>query len=52
MKSNQSEFNRIYISPVAESMEVVPEAVLCTSQNGQITGSTGATWGEGPDAEW
>ena len=52
MKINQSGFNPIYVSPMAESMEVVPEAVLCTSQNGQITGSTGSSWGEGPDAEW
>jgi hypothetical protein len=54
MKKNLSGECSIYSSPLAETLKVEPESVLCTSTGtGEITGSsTGVTWGEGPDAEW
>ena len=54
MKKILSGGGRIYSSPKAEILRVEPESVLCTSTGtGEITGgSTGATWGDGPDAEW
>lgn len=44
---------QIYTSPQAEILGIEPESVLCDSVvKDDITGSTGSSWGEGPDAEW
>ena len=53
MKKNLSGECRIYSSPLAEILRVESETVLCASTvTSEITGTTGVTWSEGPDAEW
>ena len=41
-----------YCSPQVQILGILPETVLCQSQKGEVTGSTGANWFVGDDAEW
>ena len=53
MKKNLLGGGRDYSSPQAEVLRIESETVLCASTvTSEITGRTGVTWSEGPDAEW
>ena len=41
-----------YRSPQVQILGILPETVLCQSQKDVVTGSSGANWFVGDDAEW